>query len=61
MSQLTRLLWALVILVVDALVFFVPVGSLFIAYVIVMNPPWVRDFLNGLDAPPSSGPGDPTV
>lgn len=55
MSQLTRLLLALVIVVVDAAIFFVPLAALFVAYVIVANPPWVRDFLDGLDAPPSGG------
>jgi hypothetical protein len=46
-----RLLLALVILVIDAAAFIIPVGSLFIAYVILSNPPWVRAFLERLDAP----------
>ena len=45
-----RLLLVLVILVIDTAVFFIPVGSLFIAYVILSNPPWVREFLERLDA-----------
>lgn len=57
MSQLTRLLLALVIVVVDAAIFFVPLAALFVAYVIVANPPWVRDFLERLDAPPGGGAG----
>lgn len=55
MSQLSRLSLALVIIVVDAAIFFVPLAALFVAYVIVVNPPWVRDFLNGLASPPSGG------
>jgi hypothetical protein len=52
MGQLQRLVLALVIILVDAVTFFVPLGSLFLAYVIIMNPPWFRNFINGLDAPP---------
>ena len=55
MSQLNRLLLAVVIVVVDAAVFFLPLTALFVAYVLVVNPPWVRDFLNGLASPPSDG------
>jgi hypothetical protein len=40
---------ALIIVVVDWALFFVPLCALFIAYVITTNPPWVRGFLNGLD------------
>lgn len=59
MSPLTRLLLALVVILVDWIVFFVPLGSLFIAYVLVTNPPWVRAFLNGLDAAPPEDPSTP--
>lgn len=52
MHPLQRLLLVLVILIVDAAAFFIPLGSLFIAYVILANPPWVREFLERLDAPP---------
>ena len=51
MHPINRLLLVLAILVVDAVVFFLPLGALFIAYVILANPPWVRDFLARLDAP----------
>jgi hypothetical protein len=51
-SQSSRLLLALVIVLVDWAVFFVPLSALFIAYVIITNPPAVRDFLNRLDAGP---------
>jgi hypothetical protein len=48
-SQLSRLILALVVVLVDWAVFFVPLSGLFIAYVITTNPPWVREFLNRLD------------
>jgi hypothetical protein len=41
---------ALLIVLVDWAVFFLPLAALFIAYVIVTNPPGVRAFLNSLDA-----------
>ena len=50
MHPVQRLLLVLVILVIDALAFFIPLGSLFIAYVILSNPPWVREFLDRLDS-----------
>lgn len=55
MSQYSRLVLALVIVLVDWAVFFLPLAALFIAYVITTNPPWVRSFLGRLDAGPSSG------
>ena len=48
-----RLLLALAIIVVDAALFVVPLAALFLAYVIVVNPKWFRDFLarlNGSEA-----------
>jgi len=51
MHPLYRLLLALAILVVDAVAFVIPLGALFLAYVILSNPPWFRDFLDRLDAP----------
>jgi hypothetical protein len=41
--------------IVDWAVFFLPLSALFIAYVITTNPPWVRDFLQGLDAGSNEG------
>jgi hypothetical protein len=48
-----RLVLAVAIVAVDAVVFFVPLGALFLAYVILTNPPWVRDFVNSLSDPPT--------
>ncbi len=44
--MIARIILALVVLVVDFLVFFVPLSGLFLAYVLVFNPPWFRDYLN---------------
>lgn len=49
MSRLQRVMWAVLIVVGDGALFFVPLAALFIAYVIVANPPWVREFLARLD------------
>jgi uncharacterized membrane protein len=49
MSRQKRILLALGIILVDLVVFFVPLTAFFLAYVIVYNPPWARDFLEGLD------------
>ena len=43
-----RLIWALAIILVDWAIFFLPLTAIFIAYVLLANPPWVRDFLNRL-------------
>jgi hypothetical protein len=50
-NALQRLLLALAIVLVDAALFFVPLAGLFLAYVIVANPPWFREFLRRLDEP----------
>jgi hypothetical protein len=49
MEMWKRTLLALGILVVDAAVIFVPLTALFVAYILLFNPPWVRAFLEGLD------------
>ncbi len=58
MHPVNRVLLALVILVVDAVAFVIPLGALFLAYVILANPPWFRDFLARLDAPPDDSSGE---
>jgi hypothetical protein len=40
---------ALGIILLDLVVFFLPLTAFFLAYVIIYNPPWVKDFLEGLD------------
>ena len=46
-----RVLLAMGMLAVDALFFFLPLTALFLAYVLVFNPPWFRQFINDLDPP----------
>ena len=48
MNTKKRLLLALGIIVLDLLIFFMPLAAFFCAYVILYNPTWVRDFLDGL-------------
>jgi hypothetical protein len=49
MSRQNRILLALGIILLDLIVFFLPLTAFFLAYVVVYNPPWVKDFLEGLD------------
>ena len=48
-----RLIWALLIVIVDAAAFAVPLAALLIAYVLLARPPWFRDWVEQLyrDAP----------
>jgi hypothetical protein len=50
MSMINRVLLALGVVVVDLAVFFVPLTAVFMAYILVYNPPWFREFLNTLNA-----------
>jgi hypothetical protein len=43
-----RVVLALSVVMVDLVVFFVPLTALFLAYVILFNPPWFRAFLDQL-------------
>ena len=49
MSAKKRLLLALGIVLVDLVIVFPPLASFFVAYVIIYNPRWVKDFLERLD------------
>ena len=49
MEMWKRTLIAFAILLVDTAVFFVPLTALFVAYILLFNPPWVRSFLEVLD------------
>jgi len=49
MSKQNRILLALGIILLDLIVFFLPLTAFFLAYVVVINPPWVKDFLERLD------------
>lgn len=48
-----RILLALLILVVDTVAFYMPLTAIFLAYILIWNPAWFRDFLNNF------GPNDP--
>ena len=52
MSMTNRVLICLGILVVDSVTFFLPLTALFLIYIILYNPPWFREFLEGLDKNP---------
>ena len=43
MSLAERLIWALLIVVVDAAAFAVPLAALLIAYVLLARPAWFRE------------------
>jgi hypothetical protein len=49
MSMINRILLALGAVVLDFAVFFVPLTGVFMAYILIYNPPWFREFLNTLD------------
>jgi hypothetical protein len=49
MTMPKRLLLAAAVLTVDLIVFFLPLTAIFLAYILVFNPPWFREFINGLD------------
>ena len=40
-----RLVWALLIVIVDAAAFVVPLAALLLAYVLIARPPWFRDWV----------------
>jgi len=51
MQRTQRVILAVVILAADLAVFFLPLSAIFLAYVLVFNPPWFRDFINNLGEP----------
>ncbi len=52
MNNTRRVLICLGILAVDLLIFFLPLTALFLIYIIMVNPPWFREFLDRLDKGP---------
>jgi hypothetical protein len=55
MTMFNRVLLALGVVALDLVVFFVPLTALFMAYVLIYNPPWFREFINSLDADQGKG------
>jgi hypothetical protein len=49
MSITMRLLLAVGIVLIDLLIFFLPLSAFFLAYIILINPPWFRNFLQNLN------------
>lgn len=49
MGLTKRIGLAIGILVVDAVFFFLPMTAIFLAYVLIVNPPWFRQFINRLE------------
>jgi hypothetical protein len=50
MSMKQRIFLAAGILLVDLIVFVLPLTALFLVYIILVNPIWFRDFLQKLDS-----------
>ncbi|MFO8164135.1 MAG: hypothetical protein ACQEQO_08505 [Thermodesulfobacteriota bacterium] len=48
MSLQKKLLLAFGIIMLDLVIFFLPLTSFFLAYIIIYNPPWVKDLLERL-------------
>jgi len=54
MSLTIRIFLSIGIVLIDLIVFFLPLTAFFLVYILLVNPPWVRDFLDRLnDAAPS--------
>jgi hypothetical protein len=58
MKMPARILIALGVLLLDLAVFFLPLTALFLAYVLIYNPPWFREFLNNSDREEADSPGE---
>ena len=55
MTFFQRLLICIGILLVDIIVFFLPLTAFFLVYILMFNPVWFRDFLNRLDQETKGG------
>ncbi len=51
MTLTNRLLLCAGVVLVDTVLFLVPLTALFLAYIILRNPAWFREFLSSLDPP----------
>jgi hypothetical protein len=49
MSLQKKLLLAFGVIMLDLVIFFLPLTAIFLAYVIIYNPPWVKDLLERLE------------
>ena len=49
MSMTYRVLICIGILLLDLIVFYIPLTALFLIYILLVNPPWFREFLQQID------------
>ncbi len=49
MPMPARILLAIGLIVLDAVFVFIPLTAFFLAYILVRNPPWFRNWLDRLD------------
>ena len=49
MNKSKRIMLGIGVLLVDLIVFFLPLSAIFLMYIIIFNPPRFRAFLNNLD------------
>ena len=54
MTMTQRVLLAVLVLLVDLAIFFFPLTAVFLAYIILFNPLWFREFLDRIDRPEES-------
>jgi hypothetical protein len=54
MKMTKRILLATGILLIDLIMFYLPLTALFLGYILIFNPPWFRDFLNNMDGSDNS-------
>jgi len=50
MKMPKRILLASGILLIDLVMFYLPLTALFLAYILIYNPPWFREFLNEINS-----------
>jgi hypothetical protein len=49
MTFTMRLLLAVGIVLIGLVIFFLPLSAFFLAYIVLINPPWFRNFLQNLN------------
>ena len=54
LTMVQRTLLAALVLLVDLAVIILPLAAVFLAYIILFNPLWFREFLDRLDQPGNS-------
>jgi hypothetical protein len=54
LTMVQRTILATLVLLVDLAVFFFPLTAVFLAYIILFNPLWFREFLERIDQPNGS-------